>query len=1097
MLEDGLKNAVQLIHPQEFELPNGKRAELSFLNAEIGVPTVDDNDFHSRTPRIYPAECRERHCTYKGKLTVTVQWKVDNQIQGHVTKDISQVPIMVKSKNCSLHNLSPKQLVQHHEEAEEWGGYFIINGIEKIIRMLIMPRRNYPLAMVRNSWKSRGPLFTEFGVSIRCIQRDQTGNTNVLHYLNDGSCTLSFIHMKEQFFVPLALVLKALTSNSDSFIYSQLMKGREENVFFKDAVTNMLRSLHIDNLLNQNAVLKYIGERFRIKVNLPEWTTDEEVAMFLFRNCVLVHLTKNIDKFNLLVYMMQKLFALANDKCASETPDNPMNQEILLGGHVYLLVLKEKLEGWLGTVKYALMKTLQKKSAKEFDFSQSTILNSFMKGTNVGNHMEAFLATGNIMSKSGLGLMQTSGFAVIADKLNFMRYLSHFRCVHRGAFFSQMRTTSVRKLLPEAWGFLCPVHTPDGAPCGLLNHLAAPCKVVNKAPMKSHLPQLLVTLGMQTYDIQRPADQHEWYNVLLDGRVVGRIQSEMAGEMTKKMRILKALGKDNVPADMEICFVPKTKVASQYPGVFIFTDVARMIRPVKNLTTKTIEYIGTFEQVYMDIAVCNEEIHKGITTHLELDTSAMLSALGTLTPYSDFNQSPRNMYQCQMGKQTMGTPCQALKHRSDNKMYRIQTPQAPLVRNETYSQYGIDNYPLGTNAVVAVISYTGYDMEDAMIINKGSLERGFAHGQIYKTEVVNLSKVGDERGTCSLRFSCDTNSPCFKNGLIDKDGLPFVGRYIQQNEPYYCYYHLINGIYKVVNYKHMEPAYIDDVKVLGDDKGESEMVKVSIKLRIQRNPIIGDKFASRHGQKGILSQKWPTVDMPFTESGMVPDIIFNPHGFPSRMTIGMMIESMGGKSGALHGITHDSTPFKFSEDDPAADYMGQMLIKAGYNYYGNERLYSGVNGKELEVDIFIGIVYYQRLRHMVADKYQVRTTGPIDNLTHQPVQGRKRQGGIRFGEMERDALIAHGSGYLLHDRLFNCSDKCESHVCTKCGSLLSPVLEKPSSELAVLSAHGKREWSCKLCGDGSNITQMVVPYVFKYLLAELTAMNIRVVLDVK
>ncbi|XP_047136154.1 DNA-directed RNA polymerase I subunit RPA2 isoform X2 [Hydra vulgaris] len=1097
ILENGLNEAVKLIIPQEFELPDGRRAEISILDCSIGTPVVDDNNFTSKTQRVYPAECRERHCTYKAKLTVTLQWKINGVLQGSVTKSIAQVPVMVKSKNCSLANLTPAQLIEKHEEAEEWGGYFIVNGIEKILRMLVMQRRNYPLAMVRKSWKSRGPLFTEFGVSIRSIQKDQSGNINVLHYLTDGSFTLSFIHQKEQFFVPLALILKALTANSDQYIYKQLLHGKEDDIFFKDVVVNMLRTLNDENLLSQNDVLKYMGMRFRIKVNLPEWTSDEDIAKYMFQTCVLVHLEKITDKFNLLIYMTQKLFALANDKCAAESPDNPMNHEVLLGGHTYLLVLKDKLETWLNLLKPAILKEINNaKHQKKVELSQNVILSSFKKSIDIGKQMESFLATGNILSKSGLGLMQATGMSVVADKLNFMRYLSHFRCIHRGAFFTEMRTTTVRKLLPEAWGFLCPVHTPDGAPCGLLNHLAAACKVENTKYPTSDLIKLLVKLGMQLCDMDLGLASDS-YSVLLDGCVVGRLRSHISEEVCKKLRVFKALQKEMVPPTMEIIFIPRTKFASQYEGIFLFTDVARMIRPVRNLLTNTVEYIGSFEQVYMDIAVYSDEIHAPTTTHMELNDCAMLSELATLTPYSDFNQSPRNMYQCQMGKQTMGTPCQALKHRSDNKMYKIQTPQAPLVRNKTYSEYGVDNFPLGTNAVVAVISYTGYDMEDAMIINKSSLERGFCHGQIYKTELVDLEEKYIDSSGCAFRFGSDEESSTFKSGLLGKDGLPPIGRFMQHGDPYYSYYHIINGEYKTVKYKHMEPAYIDDIKILGSDKGDRELLKVSIKLRIQRNPIIGDKFASRHGQKGILSVKWPAENMPFTESGMIPDIIFNPHGFPSRMTIGMMIESMAGKSAALHGITHDSTPFIFSEEEPAAHYMGEILVKAGYNYYGNERMYSGINGKEMDVDIFIGIVYYQRLRHMVADKYQVRSTGPVDNLTHQPVQGRKRQGGIRFGEMERDALIAHGSGFLLHDRLFNCSDRCETHVCTKCGSIFTPIVRKPVTHHDSLIGFNDRKWFCRVCGHGDDIQKMLVPYVFKYLIAELTAMNIRLVLDVK
>lgn len=163
--------------------------------------------------------------------------------------------------------------------------------------------------------------------------------------------------------------------------------------------------------------------------------------------------------------------------------------------------------------------------------------------------------------------------------------------------------------------------------------------------------------------------------------------------------------------------------------------------------------------------------------------------------------------------------------------------------------------------------------------------------------------------------------------------------------------------------------------------------------------------------------------MPFTESGLIPDIVFNPHGFPSRMTIAMMIEAMAGKSASVHGLVHDATPFRFTEKNTAIEYFGNLLTDGGYNYYGTEKLYSGIDGREMTADIFFGVVHYQRLRHMVSDKWQVRSTGPTDILTQQPLKGRKRGGGVRFGEMERDALIAHGASFLLQDRLFHCSDK--------------------------------------------------------------------------
>lgn len=619
--------------------------------------------------------------------------------------------------------------------------------------------------------------------------------------------------------------------------------------------------------------------------------------------------------------------------------------------------------------------------------------------------------------------MQVTGITVKAEKINFWRFLAHFRCVHRGQFFTEMKTTACRKLYPEAWGFLCPVHTPDGSPCGLLNHFSELCQITNSSISVRHLPGILVSLGMEPLNTPVKIDM-DYISVLLDGAVIGFVKEDISKAMTDKLRIMKATGENKVPCTLEIGFVPRTSKPSQYPGVYLFSTPSRMVRPVYNLMTKTIEMIGTFEQCYMDICVAGNEVIENVTTHQELRETSFLSVLARQIPYPDFNQSPRNMYSCQMAKQTMGTASHTLRYRSDNKMYSVTTPQSPLVRTTAYDYYGLDNFPLGTNAVVAVISYTGYDMEDAMIINKASAERGFQAGVIHKTEIIDLRELGDSGSysrDITLTFGYKNLDGKYAN-MFDVDGLPYIGRRLQQDDPVCSYIDTVTNQTKYHKYKSSEPAYVYDVKILGDD-AFNEIQRVAITYLIRRDPIIGDKFANRHGQKGICSFLWPQENMPFTESGLVPDILFNPHGFPSRMTIGQMIETLAGKSGAMHGMVHDSTPFVFSEDNVASDYYGKLLESCGFNYYGTEKLYSGVDGRELEANIFIGVIYYIRLRHMVGDKYQVRSTGPIDQITHQPVKGRKRAGGIRFGEMERDSLLAHGTTFLLQDRLFNNSDK--------------------------------------------------------------------------
>nr|XP_042900006.1 DNA-directed RNA polymerase I subunit RPA2 isoform X2 [Parasteatoda tepidariorum] len=1090
MLNDGLPRIVKNIEPLEMGLPNGDRLKVWITNCNIGIPCIKRGTT-ARTFKVYPAECRSRCVSYKAPFTITVAWSLNGYLQEYIERLVGEIPVMVKSQACNISKMKPKELIAVGEEENEFGGYFIINGLEKVIRLLIMQRRNYPIAMQRNGWKKRGDMFTDYGVSIRCVADDQSGCNLVLHYLSDGTVKLMFTYKKELFFVPVMLILKVLIDETDNYIYQQLIKGREKDNFFQGCITKMLRQINSEGIVFHNQALNYVGKMFSVKFGLPSWYENADVARFLLRNCILVHLQNDKEKFDLLVFMVQKLFALVKNECALESPDNPMNQEVLLPGHLFLLVLKEKLYSWLGTLRLAIDKKI--KSGKVTTFDQNVMKNCIFKTMDVSKSIENFLATGNFVARYESNLMQSSGLVILADKLNFWRYLSHFRSVHRGAFFAEMRTTTVRKLLPEAWGFLCPVHTPDGTPCGLLNHMAAQCQVVNVQPPTNHLVNIFCKFGMIPIDDPFSSFQ-DVLTVLLDGKVVGWMLEKKAASFVYKLRHLKSKSLQNVPSTMEICLIHRTEHASQYPGIFIFTTPARMMRPVKNISSDTIELIGTMEQVYLHIALDEEKVVSGVTFHQEISSLGVLSMLANQIPYSDFNQSPRNMYECQMGKQTMGTPCHALKYRSDNKLYHIQTPQSPVVRPKMHDYYHLDDYPLGTNAIVAVISYTGFDMEDAIVLNKHSVERGFKHGSIYKTEIINLRTISGDRGQQGTLVFCRKNDPKFLK-FVDEDGLPHVGTRLTYGDPVCCYKDNTTGEFSFVKYKSTEEAYVHDVKILGNDTGTDTNQQIAIKYRIPRNPIIGDKFASRHGQKGICSLLLPPENMPFTEGGMIPDIIFNPHGFPSRMTIGMMIESMAGKAGAMEGTIHDATPFQFSETDTAAHYFGERLKKVGFDYYGTERMYSGVDGRELEADIFFGVIYYQRLRHMVADKYQVRSTGPVDPLTRQPVKGRKRDGGIRFGEMERDALIASGASVLLYDRFAECSDLVQQYACMKCENALSPIYDHQERMITNVE-YTAREWTCTICGTNKHVTLIDLPYVYRYLFSELAAVNVKIRLKI-
>lgn len=444
-----------------------------------------------------------------------------------------------------------------------------------------------------------------------------------------------------------------------------------------------------------------------------------------------------------------------------------------------------------------------------------------------------------------------------------------------------------------------------------------------------------------------------------------------------------------------------------------------------------------------------------------------------------------------------------------------------------------------------------------MIINKGSYDRGFKHGMIYKTKIVeaanannraaeqracrfsnvmvdNLGSVQtDERG--NPKRYCELTDAAGKHRLND-DGLPSIGTLIHQGDPLYCTVDH-EGHPHLTFYKDEESAYVEQVNMIDGackpaQSSRSEGPKASIKLRITRNPMVGDKFSSRHGQKGVMSILWPSEDMPFSESGITPDILFNPHGFPSRMTIGMLIESIAAKTAACEGVsTANGSTFRgysgtFAEEGnnesdvflknsdgeqpmmpegpEAAEYFGRTLKKHGFQSLGTEKMYSGIHGTEIETEIFLGVVYYQRLRHMVAEKAQVRAYGDVDKLTMQPVKGRKRGGGIRFGEMERDSLLAHGASFLLHDRLMRSSDYDIGFVCPKCGSILTPqanakLWRKDPDSFKTFDPKGQ-PWECPPCsaaaGGVVRCHPMAIPWVMRYLTCEMAAMNVQMKVQV-
>ncbi|KAI4153070.1 MAG: hypothetical protein LQ340_002525 [Diploschistes diacapsis] len=448
----------------EDETERSRRAKTDRLQVKITEVTLDPsklpetNKFSTQNRLVWPSECRERHATYRGRLRAKLAFRVNGREWQTTVRDLGLLPIMLRSNRCLLEGLPPSRLVQHKEETEEMGGYFIVNGNERLIRLLIIAKRNYPMGIVRNSFQTRGQLYSKFGIQIRCVRPDETSQTNVLHYLKDGNITFRFLWRKNQYLIPVMMILNALVETSDREIFEQLIGGPGseglKNTFITDRVELLLRSYKSFNLRAKIPSRAHLGENFKVILNLPDDMSNTAAGTEFLRKIVLVHLgnvdvteSQDRDKFNLLLFMIRKLYTIVSGDCTPDNPDAVSNQEIMLGGFLYGSILKEKLEEWLNSIGNALRLYAQNPaSAKRFsdpDFSKE-FQNKVMRRTTeaISGTLEYFLSTGNLSSPSGLDLQQTTGFTIVAEKINFYRFMSHFRMVHRGSFFAELRTTS-------------------------------------------------------------------------------------------------------------------------------------------------------------------------------------------------------------------------------------------------------------------------------------------------------------------------------------------------------------------------------------------------------------------------------------------------------------------------------------------------------------------------------------------------------------------------------------------------------------------------------------------------------------------------------
>jgi DNA-directed RNA polymerase subunit B len=497
-----------------------------------------------------------------------------------------------------------------------------------------------------------------------------------------------------------------------------------------------------------------------------------------------------------------------------------------------------------------------------------------------------------------------------------------------------------------------------------------------------------------------------------------------------------------------------------------------------------IEYLDALEEENALVAANENEVTEE-HTHLEVDSSSMFGIVAGVLPYPEHNSSPRITMACAMAKQSLGTYMSNFNLRYDTRSYVMYYPQAPMVQTSIYKALNLSEKAAGQNCVVALTSYHGYNMADAIVVNKSAVDRGLVRTAMFKTYEaeermypggqkdkieVPSAEVAGFRGDEAYKHLAEDGIILPESDVTGKEVL--VGK---TSPPRFLEEISVFGAVEEkkressLSLKPGERGRVDSVLVT---EGPSGNRLVKVRIRSVKVPEIGDKLASRHGQKGVIGMLVPASDMPFTSHGVVPDLVVNPHAIPSRMTAGHLLEMLGGKAGSFKGKIRDGSAFSGDTEEQ----FRKELEDVGFNEYGEEVLYDGLTGAQIKCKIFVGVVYYQRLHHLVSNKMHVRSRGPVQLLTHQPTEGRAREGGLRFGEMERDCLIGYGASMLIKERLLGESDRTVQLICQECGSL-------------AVHDYARNRDVCPVC-ESENIEPVEMSYAFKLLLDEMKSLYI-------
>ena len=1068
--------------------------------------------------KIFPNDARVRNLDYLSELSVDATWREKRKDgENKVDKpnlNIGKIPIMVRSRYCSLNDMSDTDRIEVKECEFDQGGYFIIGGGEKVIVAQERMATNFVYVFNKKeqsgfSWQAeiRSNIDGSNRPPVLFAVKISKKNTLLKNNLG-GLITARIPYVKSD--IPIVILFRALGLESDKDIMDYIVFDENDNSF-KELLRPSLE--YATDYRGKSECLEFIGNK-ATRGEEKEYSERVKRAEEILRKDMLSHVSiergNETKKAYFIGYMIYRLGNCALGRAFGDDRDHYGKKRLDMSGVLLSGIFRQLFRRFAQKVETNLKDQIKYSKSGSIDLEKSFDKNIITSG------MKYSLATGN-WGQNKAGQVQKTGVAQVLQRLTFMSYLSHLRRLNT-PLEKTGKITKPRQLHNTHWGMLCPAETPEGQSCGLVKNLSLMTFVSVGSPAKMIQETLDNYPDFQKLSEVHPSDIRGRSKIFINGSWIGITDQPeiiMRGLLSQRRRA-------TISKEISIVnnFVNKE--------IRIYTDSGRTQRPLfivekyKNINNEDalrlkitkrnikdleenrinfdqlvdngiIEYLDVEEEESSMIAM---KIHDLIShrdycftyTHCEIHPAMILGVSASIIPFPDHNQSPRNVYQSAMGKQAIGIYSTNFNMRMDTLANLLFYPQKPLVVTQSMEFLKFKDLPAGINAIVAIMCYTGYNQEDSVIMNQSSIDRGFFRSAFFRTYYTEEKRearlkhetieVPDSKNCTGLRHGSYTKLDC--EGLI-APGTRVSGDDIIIGKTGLCKIEeddneIENPVIKRKQdiseaIRPSESGIIESVMLTTDRQGY-KIAKV--KCRSVRVPQIGDKFASRHGQKGTIGMTYRQEDLPFTMEGICPDIIVNPHAIPSRMTIGHLIECLSSKVAALRGLEGDATPFT----DVTVDSISEDLHKLGYQKYGNETVFNGFTGRKIDMLIFFGPTYYQRLKHMVDDKIFSRARGPVQILTRQPTEGRARSGGLRFGEMERDCMISHGASLFLKERLVDVSDKYRVHVCEDCGLIAQADLQS-------------QRYYCKLCRNTNyNISQVYIPYACKLLFQELMAMHI-------